>query len=123
MTSVLGHIMNYDFPNAYSKWEETPFAALLDAPLDKLLTKDGKDIKRNLDEQARRADWLIIWTDCDREGENIGYEIMEICRAVNRRINVFRARFSVVNARYGLDPTFGALNQSPPIFVTRLTEL
>jgi DNA topoisomerase-3 len=39
---------------------------------------------------------LIIWTDCDREGENIGAEIVEVCRAANPRIAVYRARFSEI---------------------------
>lgn len=39
---------------------------------------------------------LIIWTDCDREGEHIGSEIVEICRASNSRLDVFRARYSAV---------------------------
>jgi DNA topoisomerase III len=39
---------------------------------------------------------LIIWTDCDREGEHIGSEIVEICRATNSRLDVYRARYSAV---------------------------
>ena len=39
---------------------------------------------------------LIIWTDCDREGEHIGSEIVEICRGSNPRLDVYRARYSAV---------------------------
>jgi DNA topoisomerase-3 len=39
---------------------------------------------------------LIIWTDCDREGEHIGSEIVDICRASNARLDVYRARYSAV---------------------------
>ena len=39
---------------------------------------------------------LFIWTDCDREGEAIGAEVEEICRQVNTRIQVWRARFSAM---------------------------
>ena len=36
----------------------------------------------------------MVWTDCDREGENIGKEIADVCTAVNSRIQIHRARFS-----------------------------
>lgn len=39
---------------------------------------------------------LIIWTDCDREGEHIGSEIVEICRGANSRLDIYRARYSAV---------------------------
>lgn len=41
---------------------------------------------------------MIIWTDCDREGENIGYEIIDVCTAVKPGIQVYRARFSEITA-------------------------
>lgn len=40
--------------------------------------------------------YLIIWTDCDREGENIGYEVIEVCLAAKPGVQVFRAKFSEI---------------------------
>ena len=39
---------------------------------------------------------MIIWTDCDREGEHIGSEIVQICLKSNRNLDVYRARYSTV---------------------------
>jgi len=33
----------------------------------------------------------VIWTDADREGENIGFEIIDVCREVTPRIQVYRS--------------------------------
>lgn len=46
--------------------------------------------------ESRSSQILIIWTDCDREGENIGAEIVDVCRGANPRIAVYRARFSEI---------------------------
>ena len=58
-----------------------------------------KQVASNLEQEARGAQKLVIWTDCDREGEHIGSEIERICRKANRNIQVFRARFSVIQER------------------------
>lgn len=42
---------------------------------------------------------LIIWTDCDREGEYIGGAIAKLCLESNPRIQIRRARFSDMNQR------------------------
>lgn len=56
------------------------------------------NIARNLQSEARSAQMLMIWTDCDREGEHIGSEIVGECRKANRNIEVKRARFSAIIA-------------------------
>lgn len=38
----------------------------------------------------------MIWTDCDREGENIGNEIVKVCKKSRSHIVVKRARFSAI---------------------------
>lgn len=37
--------------------------------------QDKTDLKVNLEQQARQCDWLVLWLDCDREGENIAFEV------------------------------------------------
>lgn len=55
---------------------------------------DKKVIADNIKQHARRSDVLFIWTDCDREGENIGAEIRDVAFEVNNRLQVKRAHFS-----------------------------
>jgi DNA topoisomerase IA len=54
------------------------------------------EIANNIKFHASRCSTLFIWTDCDREGENIGAEIRDIAQSVNPRIEVSRAHFSNV---------------------------
>lgn len=69
---------------------------MFDAPVETKVSADAKTIERNLQNEARNADMLMIWTDCDREGEHIGAEIANVCRRVKRNIVVKRARFSAI---------------------------
>ena len=96
MTSVSGHMQNYEFPIQYKSWQSTPPDALFDAPLVKNVTKDMMKVKQNLEQQSRTHSVLIIWTDCDREGENIGAEVRDGCLRANRNLRVLRARFSEI---------------------------
>ena len=102
VTSVTGHIMDYDFSPVYSKWTSCDPFLLFDAPIVCKVKDDAKTIADNLKSEARRAQMLMIWTDCDREGENIGSEIMKICQKANANITVRRARFSAIIAQYVL---------------------
>lgn len=53
-----------------------------------------ESVAKNLRNESRKAVILIIWTDCDREGEFIGDEIRKICVQTNPRLAVYRARYS-----------------------------
>ncbi|WFD04404.1 DNA topoisomerase [Malassezia obtusa] len=97
MTSVRGHMMEVDFPDEY-KWGRCDPAALFAAPTTLRIAKDAQKVADNLAAEARRADMLMIWTDCDREGEQIGYEVMQHCRSVRASLRVKRARFSALIA-------------------------
>lgn len=41
----------------------------------------SSSFQRTLEQEIRGCQSLIIWTDCDREGENIGFEIIQVCKA------------------------------------------
>lgn len=96
MTSVSGHLNNYDFTGDYRRWNACEPDTLFSAPIVTTVNESGQKIKSTLKREARTCSHLIIWTDCDREGENIGFEIINVCREVNPRITVWRARFSEI---------------------------
>ena len=39
-----------------------------------------------------------MWTDCNREGENIGFEVIEVRRNIKPNIDIYRAQFSEMTA-------------------------
>lgn len=98
MTSVSGHLLNYEFLPTFRGWHSCNPEQLFDAPVRKGCTENAEKIKKTLEREVRGSQTLIIWTDCDREGENIGFEIIEVCRAVKSQIRVLRAKFSEITA-------------------------
>lgn len=54
---------------------------------------------------------MIIWTDCDREGEAIGYDIIDICVQTKSNLDVYRAKFSALTRE---DLENAALNLERP---------
>jgi DNA topoisomerase-3 len=95
MTSLSGHLMSTDFEEPYrSNWNLCSPVDLFTAPLVRFVNPDFEGIFKTLDAEAKRCDSIVIWTDCDREGENIGFEVLEICQKANRNLRVFRATFS-----------------------------
>lgn len=96
-TSVRGHLANQDFPPDYG-WSKVDPIELFSAPIHVGYRDDLKPLERMLKNLSRNAQVLILWLDCDREGEAIGEEVRQVCVDSNPRLNVFRARFSTVMA-------------------------
>ena len=105
VTSVLGHLMEMDFEEQYRSWRGVDIGALFDAPIKIAPRKDeggnsnNEAVVRNLEQAVRGCTDLILWLDCDREGEAIGFEVMGACQKAQRNLRVRRARFSALIPR------------------------
>lgn len=99
MTSVSGHLLGFEYPDAYRRWQNCAPIELFDAPVQKYCLQESmQKIKQTLEREVSKCHGLIIWTDCDREGENIGFEIIQVCSAIKPNIPVYRAKFSEISA-------------------------
>lgn len=98
MTSVSGHLLNFAFVASFKSWQSCNPEQLFEAPVVKTCSDDYIKIRKTLEREVRSCNGLIIWTDCDREGENIGFEIIEVCRAIKPNIPIYRAKFSEITA-------------------------
>lgn len=96
-TSVRGHLASQDFGAAYG-WSSCPPSALFDAPIETTYSNDMEPLKNMLVRMAREADAIILWLDCDREGEAISAEVRQVCLEGNPRLRdkIYRAKFSTV---------------------------
>ena len=101
ITSVLGHLMELDFEGKFRSWASCDPIVLMDVstPVIRTVPEKNAEIEKNLENEARNASKLILWLDCDREGENIAFEVIEVCKRVNRTLSIenntiLRARFS-----------------------------
>lgn len=92
VTSVVGHIFGLSFEN-----QRVPdIAMLFDAPVKKVIEETSKKlgIVEHLQELGSESQYLYLWLDCDREGENIGFEVISLVSDSIHYDNVYRARFS-----------------------------
>ena len=99
MTSVSGHMMELEFGIEVKSWTSINPVELFDKPVFKSVKEESKNLERTLVEEAKKASILLLWLDCDLEGENIAYEVITVCKAANRNIDVYRAKFSALIPR------------------------
>jgi len=96
---VTGHIFSTDFGPEHQSWDVPP-VRLFRAKVKKKI--ESKGVAHTLSNLASGVDYLVLWLDCDREGENICFEVIS-CTAGRmnklgggRRQQIFRAKFSAV---------------------------
>ena len=61
-------------------------------------TSERLGVVEHLRQQAQGCGWLCLWLDCDREGENICFEVLSLLPQFSAE-HVWRAKFSAVTER------------------------
>ncbi len=93
-----GHIINLDFPSAYSIWWRVAPVKLISVDPEKKVSEKG--IASALKKIAKSSSRLIVATDFDREGELIGVEALDLITSYNANLSqIKRARYSAITPR------------------------
>ncbi|KAK6588006.1 DNA topoisomerase III beta [Cryptosporidium xiaoi] len=102
VTSVAGHVFEVGFPKNYSNWDKVDPITLFDAPIIK--NESSSKLVSHLEKESRGCNYLVLWLDCDREGENICFEVISVVygnmnKGRDQREWIFRARFSSISPK------------------------
>mmetsp|Transcript_10586 Transcript_10586/g.17775 ORF Transcript_10586/g.17775 Transcript_10586/m.17775 type:complete len:161 (+) Transcript_10586:27-509(+) len=99
VTSVLGHIMGLKYPDSCKDWNRTNIEDLFHIQMEKNPIDSSKQVVKSLQFYSKDIDSLVLWLDCDREGEAIAFDIIDVCRESVRRnaqLDIYRAHFSAL---------------------------
>ncbi len=96
VTAVTGHVFNVDFPQEYQSWDSIDPASLYTAPVVRKPCKGS--LLNHLRNCAKSTDFVVLWMDCDREGENINFEVLSVILPTMSVgfSHVYRAKFSAI---------------------------
>src|SRR5487761_211162 len=81
-----GHVMNYVTPKELERWSHDSVDAILNDPKSIVKVLYARGYSQALRSLAQIASEVIIATDSDEEGENIGLEVLEILRGISRPV-------------------------------------
>ena len=100
MTSVIGHVYSLDFKlPRHKSWDVDP-SELFDAPTERTEANPKANIYKHLKQEAKNAQYLILWLDVDRERENICFEVIENAakqmKHAEIKYPILRAKFSAI---------------------------
>mmetsp|Transcript_121100 Transcript_121100/g.386761 ORF Transcript_121100/g.386761 Transcript_121100/m.386761 type:complete len:858 (-) Transcript_121100:55-2628(-) len=98
VTSCAGHVYNIDFPPEFNIWDRVDPLSLYGAKTVKTESNPKLRMPKHFQEEAKGCSYLVLWLDCDREGENICFEVMENVVPNLKKLpgvqQVWRAKFS-----------------------------
>ncbi|KAJ8675437.1 hypothetical protein QAD02_011223 [Eretmocerus hayati] len=100
MTSVCGHVMSLDFIGKYNNWDKVDPVELFSCPTEKKEAVPKLKIPSFLAKEGGYCDYLILWLDCDKEGENICFEVIQAVQQGSFKKldpnDIWRAKFSAI---------------------------
>ena len=125
MTSVCGHVMSLDFIGKYNNWDSVDPVSifclkyfnvtfnslqwswqveLFTCRTEKKEATPKLKMPAFLAHEAKGASYAVLWLDCDKEGENICFEVINeispvMCRPHRNEPVVFRAKFSAITEK------------------------
>ncbi|KAL3994763.1 DNA topoisomerase family protein [Acanthocheilonema viteae] len=106
VTSTCGHIMSLDFPSKMNNWEKVDPVQLFSSSTTKREANPKMRMNEYLASEAKGCDFLVLWLDCDKEGENICFEVIEAVKNSIKKPrtgdimrNIYRAHFSAITAK------------------------
>ena len=76
----------------------------------------SRPVANHLANVSRNLDFMVLWLDCDKEGENICFEVLDICKKnipKSKKVQrVYRAKFSSI-ANKDIVTAFEGLKEEP----------
>ena len=93
--------MSLDFPAKFNNWDRVDPSELFLCGTEKKEATPKLKMPAFLAAEGKGADYLVLWLDCDKEGENICFEVMDsVCKVMKppkgKEQQIFRAKFSSI---------------------------
>ncbi len=95
ISSVTGHVLNFDYPPPFDKetnWQNSDPLDLIE--LDPIEVPIQENMIEHIQDIGYKTDVIIVATDWDGHGEAIGRQIVELMTKVNKKIRHGRMHFT-----------------------------
>lgn len=118
VSSVMGHVYTSDFKKEHNQWTAIDALDLYKVPIVKLEANPKTRIPSFIQSLATGKDILCLWLDCDKEGENICFEVINnVYKYMNKKPyqQIYRAKFSSLT-KQDLKVAFNNLRERPNKF-------
>jgi len=115
VSSVMGHVYTSDFTQEHNQWNKIDALDLYKVPIVKLEANPKTRIPSFINSLANGKDILCLWLDCDKEGENICFEVINNTYKFMNKKNyqqIYRAKFSSLT-KQDLKAAFNSMKERP----------